>query len=517
MPLVYDTTTYTNYTNKEKTENLKLKIRNFGPITEGEIALKPLTIFIGPNNSGKSYAAMLIHSIFESYSPRYMPRDFPPDFRVHFLLDYHKVDVDKLTKDLNRIISRIPSMREGEYLEIPDTIIEKIYRRLIEIIYENSLSSEITRAYASKLHDLVKIGEKSFELGIEFNSHSVSVTCKKNKIEISKLPKLNFKIKFVLTKMKREIFNIKEKNSEVIVELNSRFWIKDGEKIKKDGSTSILVSSILRILLNRAFGSDYAPACYYLPAARSGILQGHRALAATIMKEIPYIGIHKFEILDIPKFSGVVSDFISSLLEIPNRKSKFYKLAKDFENELISGEIILKKLEDSPYPEIKYKFRGREIPMHRASSTVSELAPLFLYLKYIVKPNSILIIEEPEAHLHPENQRILAKYLVRLIRSGVYVVITTHSEYLVEQFNNFMILSRIDKKTRKNKYRYSEEDYLNYDEVAAYVFKYDADSQGYRIKEVEITEEGISEQEFIDIQEVLYEEIIKLRRDANIE
>ena len=515
MPLVYDTTTYTN---KEKTENLKLKIRNFGPITEGEITLKPLTIFIGPNNSGKSYAAMLIHSIFESYSPKYMSRDFPPDLRVHILLDYHNIDVDKLTNDLNRIISRIPSMREGEYLEIPDTIIEKIYRRLIEIIYENSLSSEITRAYASKLHDLVKIGDKYFELCIESNSHRVSVICKRNKIKISKFPKLNFKVKFVLTKMGGKIANIiEDKESEVIVKLNSRFWIKDGENVKKDGSTSILVSSILRILFNRVLGSDYAPACYYLPAARSGILQGHRALAATIMKEIPYIGIRKLEILDIPKFSGVVSDFISSLLEIPNIRGKFYKLAKDFENELISGEIILKKLEDSPYPEIKYKFRGREIPMHRASSTVSELAPLFLYLKYIVKPNSILIIEEPEAHLHPENQRILAKYLVRLIRSGVYVVITTHSEYLVEQFNNFMILSRIDKKTRKNKYGYSEEDYLNYDEVAAYVFKYDSDSQGYRIKGVEITEEGISEQEFIDIQEVLYEEIIKLRRDANIE
>ena len=516
MPLVYDTTTYTN---KEKTENLKLKIRNFGPITEGEITLKPLTIFIGPNNSGKSYAAMLIHSIFESYSPRY--RESLPHFKVNFLLDYHKVDVDKLTKDLNRIISRIPSMREGEYLEIPDTIIEKIYRRLIEIIYENSLSSEITRVYASKLHDLVKIGNKSFELDIEFNSHRfyVAYIYKRNKIKIkiSKFPKLNFKIKFVLTKMGRKIVSIiDEKESEVIVILNSRFWIKNDEKSKLDINTS-LVSSILRILLNRAFGSDYAPACYYLPAARSGILQGHRALAATIMKEIPYIGIRKLEILDIPKFSGVVSDFISSLLEIPNIRGKFYKLAKDFENELISGEIILKKLEDSPYPEIKYKFRGREIPMHRASSTVSELAPLFLYLKYIVKPNSILIIEEPEAHLHPENQRILAKYLVRLIRSGVYVVITTHSEYLVEQFNNFMILSRIDKKTRKNKYGYSEEDYLNYDEVAAYVFKYDSDSQGYRIKGVEITEEGISEQEFIDIQEVLYEEIIKLRRDANIE
>ena len=48
-------------------KNSKIEIKDFGPICKGEIELKPLTIFIGPNNSGKSYAAMLIHSLYRSY------------------------------------------------------------------------------------------------------------------------------------------------------------------------------------------------------------------------------------------------------------------------------------------------------------------------------------------------------------------------------------------------------------------------------------------------------------------
>jgi hypothetical protein len=48
---------------KEKIE-LSLELKDFGPLTGGRITLKPLTLFIGPNSSGKSYAAMLIHSIF---------------------------------------------------------------------------------------------------------------------------------------------------------------------------------------------------------------------------------------------------------------------------------------------------------------------------------------------------------------------------------------------------------------------------------------------------------------------
>jgi len=44
---------------------LEVEIENFGSISSGKARLRFLTIFIGPNNSGKSYTAMLIRSIFE--------------------------------------------------------------------------------------------------------------------------------------------------------------------------------------------------------------------------------------------------------------------------------------------------------------------------------------------------------------------------------------------------------------------------------------------------------------------
>jgi predicted ATPase len=42
---------------------LKIAIQDFGPVNRGEIEVRPLTILIGPNNSGKSYSAMLIYSL----------------------------------------------------------------------------------------------------------------------------------------------------------------------------------------------------------------------------------------------------------------------------------------------------------------------------------------------------------------------------------------------------------------------------------------------------------------------
>ena len=48
--------------------NLKLNVTNFGPIVKAEIDLRPLTVFVGPSNTGKSYLAMLIYALHRSFN-----------------------------------------------------------------------------------------------------------------------------------------------------------------------------------------------------------------------------------------------------------------------------------------------------------------------------------------------------------------------------------------------------------------------------------------------------------------
>jgi predicted ATPase len=224
---------------------------------------------------------------------------------------------------------------------------------------------------------------------------------------------------------------------------------------------------------------------------------------------MPHFGSDEFE---IPKLSGVVSDFISSLIELSDEKGSFFDLTREFEKELIKGEVIVKTANDYMYPEIKYRFKDKEISLRRSSSTVSELAPLLLHLKYKVEPRSILIIEEPEAHLHPENQRILAKFLVRLIRKGVKLFITTHSDYLLDQLSSFIILSQIKSEKQRKSLNFGKDEYLRPDEIGVYVFHFDKKSDGYKIEEVEISEEeGISQEEFLKVSEALYEESIEIQ------
>ena len=55
------------------------------------------------------------------------------------------------------------------------------------------------------------------------------------------------------------------------------------------------------------------------------------------------------------------------------------------------------------------------------------------------KSGDMLMIDEPELNLHPESQRKLAKLLVLLVNKGVRVFITTHSDYIIREFNTLLM------------------------------------------------------------------------------
>ena len=48
--------------------SLELEVKNFGPIVEAKIDLRPFTVFVGPSNTGKSYLAILIYALHQLFS-----------------------------------------------------------------------------------------------------------------------------------------------------------------------------------------------------------------------------------------------------------------------------------------------------------------------------------------------------------------------------------------------------------------------------------------------------------------
>ena len=65
--------------------------------------------------------------------------------------------------------------------------------------------------------------------------------------------------------------------------------------------------------------------------------------------------------------------------------------------------------------------------MDESSSSVRSLLDIGFYLKHIAKKGDLLMIDEPELNLHPENQRRVARLIAKLVNYGIKIFVTTIS------------------------------------------------------------------------------------------
>ena len=245
----------------------------------------------------------------------------------------------------------------------------------------------------------------------------------------------------------------------------------------------------------------------YLPAGRHGLVES-LPLLATLS-----IGLLRQDMSqmrqELQSLSGVVADFISRLLghnlgyirtEYP---SAFRSAGKLLESRVLGGTIDRTEATIGR-TDLVYRFGNEVLPLERASSMVGDLASLALWMREQLAPGNLLIVDEPEAHLHPANERRVARVLARLSRAGVRVLIPTHSSTIVHQVSN-MVQARLLSTEHRQKIGISEEDVLSPDDVAIYQFVPGPD--GVVIREIEYDPEfGYAEEGFYEVAEAISDE-----------
>jgi predicted ATPase len=80
-----------------------------------------------------------------------------------------------------------------------------------------------------------------------------------------------------------------------------------------------------------------------------------------------------------------------------------------------------------------------KLTMSESSSAVRSLLDVGFLIKHVLAPGDLFIIDEPELNLHPTNQRKLARILARMVNHGVRVFLTTHSDYIIREFNTLIV------------------------------------------------------------------------------
>jgi hypothetical protein len=483
-------------------------LENFGPIAEGEMELKPLTVFIGPNNSGKSYAALLLYALARVLSPAAISGD---DLQVAELDPFYPARLrfppmgefasgDGLSKELLEFFGN--AKRSPRVARLPIRVKEAFERLLSE--YMQSMAPSIEQS----LEDYFGVPNASMLKAARRVSGAMKISMGGTKavrplftMEASARQGGRLRINFEAGNL--DTFKLSRVDREPFFPagVNHASWV---------AAWSIIYDLFPQLLLQNGLPTRRV---YYLPAARSGVLQGWQMLASLAVDTMRRrAGLRP---VSVPPLSGVPLDFVQTLLALtarprPQKGAESMQAALGALEKNILRGVVSMRSDSEIGAQLIYESDGLELPVSRASSMVAELAPLGLWIKYLLRPGDLLILDEPEAHLHPENQRQVARVLVRLVRAGVRVICPTHSSLFVHQISNQILASQLGEAARAE-HGYSKEDLITSDEVAVYFFKPEDD--GTRIQPVPISNDfGISEESFLPVSEAIGDETYRLSR-----
>lgn len=168
-----------------------------------------------------------------------------------------------------------------------------------------------------------------------------------------------------------------------------------------------------------------------------------------------------------------------------DEKKKFEALANLIERQIQNSNKTSFQVTASGGKEMMVQVdKNLRIDLYNASSSIKQLAPLLLYLRYRARENDLLIIDEPEMNLHPESQAKLLEVLAMLVNNGVHVLLTTHSPYLMAHLNNLAQgadgSAAARKRQAKSLYLQNPDALLRMDQVGAYEMR---DNQLHSLKD----------------------------------
>ncbi len=466
--------------------NAYINVRNFGPIEKAKIDLRPLTVFVGEGNTGKSYLAMLIYALYQHFGGI---SQFPwaDSISSYFSLAYRSPDLyflsnkEDLEQEMLGILEKIntPGL-PFKFSDLPQHVSTRSESRLTD---QNNFPNELRRCF-----------------GFRYVSKLIRSTASQEEVEMN--------VSLTVGDKEQKFWDFElgvsgTTNPLISGHINPDMILLDAKRKTKFGKMSD-VEHLFQALRNHRWWTGNS---YYLPAIRSGIMQNLDVIARAPIKLSTSTSTEILtEVFTIP---GMVADFLKQIFdykECSGLSSSIQWIAEQLESDLLEGKIEVGPATSYTSPEYLYRPDQAEEPLRlmHSASMVSELAPLVLYLRGIVRTGDLLIIEGPESHLHPCAQTKMAQTLARLVRAGVRVVITTHSNWLLQQIGNLIREGELQKLGKSTS---EDADFLKQEEVGVWWFH----------KNEPVTElpfdliEGIEPKDHLDIAEDLYNRSIGLQ------
>lgn len=436
-----------------------LHVERIGKIQEADIHIAPLLFFIGDNNSGKSYMMTILWGLLFLGKKLFPERE--PDSRAYKRCEFW--------------------LRQ-------------------QLTQEVVIDDKAITLYIDWFNELLNQKRKEFLLHL-FNY----------KIESGRMEIRDYKQK---------------KHLKLIFTNGSRYKFSSGRYIKfprlnhyeKDDLLRMNTYICWNLLMGNIAAPLYTPVLrgrrngepVYLPTSRTGfMLTYHQLLEQSLQFNFGRVSISSQGKLTLPYL-----DFLQLITKFETRRgSKSGNTLQCFLKENMTDGSF--KIEKTILPDFKYAPSDVQVdmPLHVTSSVITELAPISLLLQSGINFKTI-VIEEPEAHLHPALQQKIAQFIVRLMNSGKCVWITTHSDTILQHVNNMLKLTNHkNKENLMERFKYTKDDLLQSNKVKMYQFSKSDDLKSTKVQELSAQKYGFVIPSFNNALEKILDEVYAFQED----
>ena len=410
---------------------MRVSFKNLGVLEQAEFTLGDLTILCGCNNTGKTYATYALFGFLSYWREQVFIKVKSED--IQHLLDAGAVHIDI-----------------RPYLQDAQNILTKNCQAYIK---------QVSKVFAAPED---RFQETDFHVDLD-------VEALQPKEEYSQTIRSANAAHFSITKSAG--------STDMVVTL---LVDKDEIRIPRDVIQRFIGMSLREII----FG-QYLPNVFISSAERTGAAIFRKELNFTrnrLLEEIsqsdtidPLALLFKgYQDYPLPVERNV--DFMRQLESIAQKKSFIAKsnpdVLTDFAD-IIGGQYTVTENDELYY--VPQSHRRLKLSMNESSSAVRSLLDIGFYIHNIAQPGDLLMVDEPELNLHPENQRRVARLFARLVNMGIKVFITTHSDYIIKELNTLIMLNHPKPHLQNiaEKEGYQTEELLTAEQVKVYVAKED--------------------------------------------
>lgn len=387
------------------------KLRNIGPVEVADIEVKGLTVITGLNDTGKSFISKSIYSAIKTVQ----------EASEHELGLKHET-IDQL---LRRVVIRTNS-RYG----IGAKIISSLRSRLQEAV--------ITRAEYKTIEKLV---DQHYELLVDEYKEVKSLVGSNAEEILTEAADTFERIKAFLSREKdddKERINYLDR---VVVQqlFRSQFCTlgrdREASFIALDGDEEKIEFSVNQ---NRTATFSCKNELYFQDAT---LIDTPLILQLAYFIRQQRVGIQNLRRRD--QDSGLPFYYLDLLYKLPSigsSNSVYQDVLSDIEK-IISGQLIFQESSDNFVYKRTTSNNPEEKPIENfnIATGIKSFGILQLLINSgAINASSILIIDEPEVHLHPKWEIEYAKILVALCKAGIPIIISTHSPYFLKALKKFV-------------------------------------------------------------------------------